>query len=205
MELTPAMVLIPARSLSGADMAATEAIYLAAFPAALRAPFVDLLSDDMLVLMVDGRPAGFAVTRRLGPTGWVFLRYYAVLDRGSGLGSQMWRLLDAYWAAAGCDRILLDVEDPDEEGIDADEQRIRHRRIAFYQRLDAHLLPVHDYRPAQPGGHPEQLRLIGAETGAGARPVPLRDLVLAVYRYRYGLGADDPSVRLALRSLPSEG
>jgi hypothetical protein len=195
------MELIPAQQLSGAEMAATEAIYLAAFPASLRAPFTDLLADDMLVLVAGGRPAGFAVTRRLGPTGWVFLRYYAVLERGGGVGSQMWRLLSEYWAAAGCDRILLDVEDPDEPGTDAEEVRIRHRRIAFYDRLGARLLPVRDYRPAQPGGHPHPLRLIGAETGPDARPATLHDLVLAVYQYRYDLDAGDPSVRLALASV----
>ncbi|HWS35732.1 MAG TPA: GNAT family N-acetyltransferase [Actinoplanes sp.] len=193
------MELIPATAVSGAQLSATEAIYLAAFPAELRAPFTDLLADDMLVLIVDGRPAGFAVTRRLGPTGWVFLRYFAVLDRGAGLGSQMWRLLCAHWSAAGCTRILLDVEDPGEAGIDSDEESIRHRRIVFYQRLGAELLPVRDYRPSQPGGHPHPLRLIAA--ALDGQEAPVRDMVIAVYQYRYDTGPDDPAVQQALSTI----
>ncbi|SDS86135.1 GNAT family N-acetyltransferase [Actinoplanes derwentensis] len=192
------MELIPAVELDGPQLSATEAIYRDAFPAELRAPLDDLLADDMLVLLVDGRPAGFAVTRRLGPTGWVFLRYFAVHDRGTGRGSAMWRLLCAYWADAGCTRILLDVEDPDETGIDADEQLIRQRRIVFYERLGAVLLPVRDYRPTQPGGHPHPLRLIAASWDGSEASV--RDQVLAVYRYRYGIGPDDPTVQQALRT-----
>ncbi|MDR6318256.1 GNAT family N-acetyltransferase [Actinoplanes couchii] len=190
------MELIPAADLDQALLTATEDIYLDAFPAELRAPLDDLLADDMLALVVDGRPAGFTVTRRLGPTGWVFLRYFAVGQRGSGLGSQMWRLLCAHEQAAGHTRILLDVEDPDETGIDPDEEAIRRRRIVFYQRLGAELLPVRDYSPTQPGGHPHPLRLIAA--GLEPDGASVRDMVLAVYQHRYGTGPDDPAVRRAL-------
>jgi hypothetical protein len=195
------MELIEARSLSGAQLAATEAIYLASFPAALRAPFVELLADDLLVLVDGGRPAGFAVSRRLGPTGWVFLRYFAVLERGGGTGSQLWRLACAHWAAAGITQVLLDVEDPDEPGIDTDEETLRRRRIVFYERLGARLLPVRDYYPPQPGGHPHPLRLIAAPTTSDVATAAVRDLVLAVYRYRYELDADDPVVRRTVGSI----
>jgi hypothetical protein len=195
------MELIPAGELSAEQLAATEAIYLARFPAGLRAPFDDLLTDDVLVLLVDGRPAGFTVTRVLGPTGWVFLRYFAVLERGGGVGSAMWRLARATWAAAGHPRVLLDVEDPGEPGIDAAEESERRRRIVFYERLGARLLPVTEYAPPQPGGHPEPLRLIAASIGPGPDDASVRDQVLAVYRYRYGLGPDDPAVRTALGSI----
>ncbi|MBU2663660.1 hypothetical protein KOI35_09090 [Actinoplanes bogorensis] len=195
------MELIPAGALSAGQLAATEAIYLARFPAGLRAPFDDLLADDVLVLIDDDGPAGFAVTRPLGPTGWVFLRYFAVLRRGAGAGSTMWRLACANWAAAGHPRVLLDVEDPDEPGIDAAEESERRRRIVFYERLGARVLPVSDYEPPQPGGHPEPLRLLAASTGLESDEASVRDQVLAVYQYRYGLGPDDPAVRKALLTL----
>jgi hypothetical protein len=190
------MELIPASALDSSGLAATHAIYLDAFPESLRAPFDDLLRDDTLVLIDDGRPAGLAVTRPLGPTGWTFLRYFAVGARGRGAGSGLWRLARDHWARAGFTRVLLDVEDPDEPGIDPAEKHLRERRIVFYQRLGAELLPVRSYEPPQPGGHPHPLRLIAA----GTAPDSVRDQVLAVYRHRYGLAADDPAVRRTLQA-----
>jgi GNAT superfamily N-acetyltransferase len=194
------MELIRAEALGADDLAATEAIYLDAFPAELRGPFAGLFSDDMLVLLDDDRrPAGLALTRRLGPTGWVFLRYFAVAVRGRGAGSQLWRLACENWAKDGYTRVLLDVEDPAEPGIDAAEKQIRERRIVFYQRLGAELLPVHDYAPPQPGGHSHPFRLIAAGLVPGPGPSDsVRDQVLAVYRYRYELDAGDPAVRRTL-------
>jgi GNAT superfamily N-acetyltransferase len=191
------MELIAAGALGADDLAATEAIYVDAFPEGLRGPFTGLLSDDLLVLLDDDRhPAGLALTRRLGPTGWVFLRYFAVSARGRGVGSRLWRLACEKWAEDGYTRVLLDVEDPAEPGIDADEKLLRERRIVFYQRLGAALLPVHDYEPPQPGGHPHPLRLIAAGLASGpAASDSVRDQVLAVYRYRYDLDAGDPAVR----------
>jgi hypothetical protein len=192
------MELIAAPDLSPDDLAAVEAIYVERFPDELRAPFADLLADDVLVALVDGRPAGLAVTRPLGPTGWVFLRYLAVAASGGGVGSRFWRAASDRWAADGYRQVLLDVEDPAEPGIDLDEKLLRERRIVFYERLGARVLPVVDYRPAQPGGaEPHPLRLIAA---GSFDPPPVRDMVLAVFQYRYGLPPDDPSVRQTLAS-----
>jgi GNAT superfamily N-acetyltransferase len=195
------MELIAAGALDAAALAATEEIYVGAFPEALRAPFADLLRDDTLALIDDARPVGLAVSRPLGPTGWVFLRYLAVAARGRGVGSQLWRHACDHWAGAGYSRVLLDVEDPDEDGIDPDEKALRQRRIVFYQRLGAALVPVHDFRPPQHDGVPHPLRLVTAGTGPGpVAAASVRDLVLAVYRYRYGLPADHPIVRRSLET-----
>jgi hypothetical protein len=191
------MDLIDAAALEPDELAAVEAIYVERFPDELRAPFADLLDDDVLVAVEDGRPVGLAVTRVLGPTGSVFVRYLAVAASGGGVGSRFWRMAAARWAADGYPLVLLDVEDPDEPGIDAAEKSLRERRIVFYERLGGRVLPVRDYRPSQPGGaDPHPLRLLAFGDGP-----PVRDMVLAVYRHRYGLSSDDPAVQLALRSL----
>ncbi|WP_436531984.1 GNAT family N-acetyltransferase [Actinoplanes sp. HUAS TT8] len=190
------MRLIDAHELDETALAAAEEIYTEAFPDGLRAPFPSLLDDDTVVLTVNGRPAGLAVSRPLGPTGWVFLRYFAVADRGRGTGSALWRLACARWAAAGFSKVLLDVEDPAEPDITHDEHLQRKRRIVFYQRLGARLLPVRDFAPEQPGGDQHGLRLFVADT----QPDPVRDLVLAVYKYRYGLDEHDPVVRRTLQN-----
>lgn len=196
------MELTPAAALSAEALAATEAIFVERFPPGLRGPFADLLSDELLVLTDDGRPEGFTVARRLGPTGWTFLRYFAAREPGRGNGSRLWHRACARWAADGLSLVLLDVEDPDEPGTDAAEESLRRRRIALYERLGARLLPVGDYCPAQPGGDAHPLRLLVASTTPGTEiETPVRNLVIAVYRYRYGLSPDEEPVRRALLTL----
>ncbi|MDG4795635.1 GNAT family N-acetyltransferase [Micromonospora sp. WMMD1082] len=197
------MDLIPADSLDGVTLADVEALYTSSFPDRLRAPFPDLLRDDVTVAVINGTLAGFAVSRDLAHTPWVFLRYFTVAARGRGLGTQLWRRLCRRWAAHGRSWVLLDVEDPDEPGIDHTDQTLRHRRVAFYRRLGVQVLPIRDYAPPhQTAAHP--LRLLAADTRAAAtaplHTAHLRDVVLTVYRHRYGLPADDPIVHRTLRS-----
>lgn len=174
------MELIEAAALDAAQLDAAETLYATAFPAELRAPFADLFADDLLVLAGDG-VRGLIVSRVLGPTGWIFVRYFAVATRGRGDGSRLWQLAARRWADAGHTRILLDVEDPAESGITTGERIERERRIVFYQRLGLRVLPVDGYRPPQPDGRPHPLLLLTTDL------VPVDDLVHAVYRYRYGL------------------
>jgi hypothetical protein len=75
-----------------------------------------------------------------------------------------------------------------------------------------HLLAVRDYAPPDHGqdGEEPRLLLMGAflsepdEGGHLGGPAPagsaLRDAVVAVYQYRYGLGPDDPAVQDTLRA-----
>jgi GNAT superfamily N-acetyltransferase len=193
------MELVPASSLSRDSLAALEKLYEDRFPGELRAPLDDLLRDEVAVLIsADGQPGGFAVTRALGPTGWVFLRYFAVAARGQGVGSQMWAALRQRWAHAGYSHVMLDVEDPAEPGPEPDEVSIRDRRIAFYQRLGVELLPVREYLPPH-DDVPHRLLLLTAATGVAALP-DVRAVVEGVYEYRYGLAPDDPAVRHTLRA-----
>lgn len=201
------MKLVPAGSLDAGQLDRVRAIYEDGFAPHLRSPFADLLADRALVF-TDGQPHGLAVLRGLGTTGWVFLRYLVVADRGRGVGGQLWTQLRASMLDAGFSRIVLDVEDPAEQGIGSAEEHVRRRRVAFYTRLGAALLPVHGYLP--PHGHdPHPMLLLAADLDrprtSSIEGDDLRLVVLAVYRHRYGLTATSPVVEHTLRlsGLPS--
>jgi GNAT superfamily N-acetyltransferase len=193
--------LVSADDLDDDQLEQVRAIYEGAFEAELRTPMDDLRRDQMLVLLEEATPCGFAVLRALGPTGWVYLRYLAAGTRGQGRGSALWAHLGQAMTEAGYTRIIWDVEDPDEPGTDPAEVLIRTRRIGFYTRLGAHLLPVHGYQmPLEADNHP--MRLMASDLKAGPVMVgdELRAMVIATYRYRYGLGEADPLVQETLRA-----
>lgn len=194
------MTLVSAATLSDAELDAVRAIYEAAFPEDLTVPFADLLADRLLVRVEADGPTGFALVRDLGPTGWTFLRYYAVGRRGRGIGSLMWASLTALLAAEGRTRLIWDVEDPDEAGLAPELVEEHRRRIVFYERLGGRLLPVRDYLPPHDDGHAPSLRLMDQPLGPDVADVPLRALVEGVYDRRYGLAADDPVVRRTLEA-----
>ncbi len=212
------MKLVPAADLDPAALAEVRAIYEDAFRAELRVPFESLLADQFLTAIGDGQadegapakglagedssgPCGFAVLRRLGPTGWIYLRYFAVGSRGRGLGSAAFTTLLQAMTEAGHRRLIWDVEDPAESGAGEAEVHLRLRRIKFYTRLGGRLLPIRGYHtPDAAGPHP--MRLMAADLGRSSRPIvgaDLRQLVLAVYRYRFELDDADPIVQHTLR------
>lgn len=176
-------------------------IYEEAFPAELRVPFPDLFVDRVLVLVdpEGDAPIGFAVVRDLHQTSWAFLRYFAVGPRGGGAGTTMFRLLTARLAAEGRTRLLWDLEDPDEPGISPASVAEHARRIGFYERLGARLLPVVEYLPPHDDGHAPHLRLMDVALAEEPEPTA-RELVETVYRKRYGIPPDHPAVRRTLRA-----
>ncbi|TWP50935.1 GNAT family N-acetyltransferase [Lentzea tibetensis] len=198
-------MLINASALDEATLREVRDIYEDGFGARLRAPFADLLADEALVLM-DSHPQGLAVLRPLGPTGWVFLRYFVAASRGNGAGTRLWHAITAHLAAR-YSRIVYDVEDPAEHDTAPAEVVIRERRIAFYERLGAQLLPVRDYLPPH-GDDTHPMLLMAANLGAatdpaGMDPIDVPDLVRGVYLHRYGLPAHDPVVQRTLSALPT--
>ncbi|GAB3988244.1 GNAT family N-acetyltransferase [Nocardioides marmoraquaticus] len=181
------------------QLATVRDLYEDAFPPASRSDFQELLADRVLVL-VDGRvPVGLAVLRDLADTGWTFLRYFAVGVRGHGLGQRFWQLLRA--AHPDHTRIVLDVDDPDEPGIEDAERTVRERRIVFYERLGVALTPVREYAPPHHGG-PLPMRLMVADLRAEQTEAlgdrDLRAVVVAVLRHRYDLDEDTPLVQSVL-------
>jgi GNAT superfamily N-acetyltransferase len=165
-------------------------IYEDGFPVHLRSEFNSLTTGRQdgelsLALLEDGQPRGFAMLRPLGGTGWMYLRYFVVDGRlrGHGVGGILWDLLADQLAADGYTLLVFDVEDPAEPGCDPDEVTIRTRRITFYERHGARLLPVSGYEVPEAGGW-VRLLLLSAPIGDGPR-APVPDVVDAVYRFRW--------------------
>jgi GNAT superfamily N-acetyltransferase len=186
-------------------------IYEEGFPPHQRADFAEVSErhrgdESALALVRDGQPCGFAMLRSLGDTGWTYLRYFVVErhQRGRGLGGVLWDQLAAWLRAAGFTLLVFDVDDPAEPGQEPGETSIRSRRIGFYERHGARLLPVTGYRTPhvapQAGDQDWAPMLLMAATLAGdtAGPRPgsgsgrVRAVVDAVYRYRWGLDPADP-------------
>jgi GNAT superfamily N-acetyltransferase len=182
-------------------------IYEEGFPARLRADFTALAhrpeDGEAALALVRGRhPCGFAMLRRLGGTGWTFLRYFVVDQRlrGQGLGGTMWDKLISRLRADGSTLLVFDVEDPAEPGCEQAEARVRSRRIGFYQSHGARLLPVHGYQtPHGTDGHTSwtPMLLMAAPvteglTVPGAEDAPA--IVSAVYQHRWGLEPGHPRV-----------
>jgi GNAT superfamily N-acetyltransferase len=156
--------LEPLDALPPQTVAAVREIYEDGFAEHQRAEFAELTDHRQegefgLVLVRHGRradgPCGFAMLRPLGRTGMVFLRYFVVdgRERGQGLGGIMWDRLTARLRADGFGLLVFDVDDPDEPGHGPDEVSIRSRRISFYERHGARLLPVCGYRTPHVAEH----------------------------------------------------
>lgn len=201
----PANGLIGISSATAAAVEQARAIYQAGFPAAVRAPFDDLVTvrdDERTQLLLDssGEVLGLTLVRDLGDTGWTFLRYFVVTaeHRGQGLGGLMWAALCRDLAGRGKRLLLLDLEDPDDPTATGQEADERRRRVTFYRRLGAAVVDFAAYEPphhGEVGTDPIPLRLMAArlERSGGSSPPRLLPeaadrAVSAVMRHRYGVG-----------------
>jgi hypothetical protein len=196
------VTLVPVDALPPEAVDQVRAIYETGFPPEQRFPFPDLLRDHALALVEAGGPVALVVYRPLTPNGWVFVRYFVAGTWGVGVGRRLWAALVEVLGSAGQTRVVLDLDDPGEDGVDAAERHIRERRIAFYQRLGLQLLPVLDYLPPHDGpAHPMRLMAFDLPGHPGPPPgAELDAVVVAVYHDRYGLAADHPTVRATLRA-----
>jgi GNAT superfamily N-acetyltransferase len=204
---TSEYALEPVESLSPAAMATVRRIYEEGFPPHQRAGFsavTDQRQDGELALALvrAGQPRGFAMLRPLGSTGWIFLRYFVVDEhqRGQGIGGLLWDRLTARLRAEGFALLVFDVDDPDERGCEPGQARIRSRRIRFYQRHGAVVLPVTGYRtPHADAKAPDwtPMLLMTAALNAPPRAQGVSrtlDVVAAVYRYRWLIDPGDPRI-----------
>jgi GNAT superfamily N-acetyltransferase len=181
-------------------------IYETGFAPHLRADFGSITSQRQpgelaFALLQDEQPRGFAILRPLGTTGWIFLRYFVVEEgqRGRGLGGILWHQVTDRLRDLGYTLLIFDVEDPAEPDCGEDEVRIRNRRISFYLRQGASLLPVSGYRTPHgsaedPGWTPMRLMSAPLTAGQPVSVVPAGQIVSAVYRYRWSLPPDHPQV-----------
>jgi GNAT superfamily N-acetyltransferase len=200
--------LEPVETLGSTVIDDIRRIYETGFAPHLRADFSSITSERRprelaFALRQDEQPRGFAMLRPLGATGWIFLRYFVVEEgqRGRGLGGILWQHVTGRLRQLGYTLLIFDVEDPDEPDCGEDEVRIRNRRIGFYLRQGAHLLPVSGYRTPHgnsedPGWTPMLLMSAPLTAGAGqpVSVVPAGEIVAAVYRYRWSLPPDHPQV-----------
>jgi GNAT superfamily N-acetyltransferase len=208
--------LVPVESLDSAGIGHVRRIYEDGFPPHLSSSFESITSgrepgELALALTGDGAPCGFAMLRPLATTGWIFLRYFVVdaTQRGRGLGGVLWQQLTSHLREAGYSLLVFDVEDPAEPGCDQEELKIRQRRITFYRRHRASVLPVAGYRTPHSGGdgdgdgepppHWTPMVLMAASLSPGggdpaADPAGVREIVEAVYRHRWSLPVDHPQV-----------
>ncbi|HEY1625691.1 MAG TPA: GNAT family N-acetyltransferase [Streptosporangiaceae bacterium] len=212
--------LVQVETLSREAVAGVRRIYEDGFPPHQRADFAEIIDrrqDREFALALvrrdrsgGGQPCGFAMLRPLGDTGWVFLRYFVVdhRQRGQGLGGLLWDHLTARLRADGFTLLVFDVDDPAEPGHGPDEVSVRSRRIGFYQRHGASVLPVTGYRTphvcadhADPDWTPMLLitaRLAETEDGPDRDDGWARAVVDAVYRYRWRLDPRDPELAESL-------
>jgi len=192
--------LEPAETLDPAAMTALRRIYEEGFPPHQRADFAAVTAqrraDELaLALVGTGQPSGFAMLRPLGSTGWIFLRYFVVdqARRGQGLGGLLWEQLTARLKDAGFTLLVFDIDDPAEPGGEPGETGLRFRRLRFYQRHGASLLPVTGYRaphvaPETSGESPMLLMTAPLSGGPGGPdPGQAGAIVAAVYRFRWQL------------------
>jgi GNAT superfamily N-acetyltransferase len=201
------------RDLDDRQRDSVRSIFEEAFPAWEREPFDDLVGREAtgiatpVVMMDSGQPAALAVTSRIDSVQWSYLEYFAVAAdrRGHGLGGQLWHaVLQDLTVRDQPGRVVLEVEDPAEVPPGSPERRQRERRIRFYERQGAQLLPVRDYhvpRLDDVTGSYSMLPLWAAVTGDTGPPsrAELFRLLPAVYAAGYGVPADDPLVLAALR------
>jgi GNAT superfamily N-acetyltransferase len=201
--------LLPVEELRPAELEHVRRIYEDGFPPHQRAGFRSVTAgrepgELALALTSAGSPAGFAVLRPLGATGWIFLRYFVVdaTQRSQGLGGIMWDALTGLLRESGYSLLVWDLDDPAEPGSDGPEQAQNStRRIAFYQRHGGTLLPVSGYRtPDEDEAEPHwtPMLLMAAGLAGGDPPTAtapgLREVVGAVYRYRWHLAPGHPQI-----------
>jgi ribosomal protein S18 acetylase RimI-like enzyme len=183
-----------------------RAIYEASFPERQREPFSDLLArpDWFDVARAGEDVLGFSFASEL-PEPWLFLEYMAVAPghRDAGLGSSLWRSLIARVASEQrLVGIVLEVESPD--APEQEENTERLRRIEFYRRNGAVILPVADYAvPNVQGEGTEHMWLLSCAREPELHPDEgaLERIVQALYSFGYGLQPDHELVRAACSSI----
>jgi GNAT superfamily N-acetyltransferase len=212
-----AYALEPVEALDTVAVDAVRGIYEDGFPERLRADFTSLTDrredGEAALALVRGRqPCGFVMLRRLGGTGWTYLRYFVVEQRlrGQGLGGTMWDQLTARLRADGCTLLVFDVEDPGETGCGPAESQVRSRRVGFYRRHGAVVLPVRGYRTPHDSADGDgwtPMLLMAAPVAAGG-PAPgageAGAIVSAVYQHRWRLDPGHPQIAATQVATPEE-
>lgn len=192
-------------------LARVQAIYEESFPAAERVPFEEIVEATRagkeitsdVALGDDGQPIGFAFFSSLDAAGWLFFEYFAVASdrRGAGVGQALSLATTAALRARGEHRpFAIEVEDPAAATDDAD-RTVREKRIGFWEKVGASMLPVEGYVIPQLDGDGTLAMKLMWLPGPDSDRVPdeaeLLEVVVALYEVGYGLAPDHELVRKA--------
>ena len=128
------------------DLPALTALYERSFPANERRPLEPLLTDEtghaaVLCVVREGAFCGFLCLLRAN--GLAHIIYFAVPEalRGRGIGAEALAAVRAMYPG---ERVIVDIEQPDERAGEGD---LRRRRMAFYLRCGYAETPVrYDWR-----------------------------------------------------------
>ncbi len=202
-------------------------IYEQSFPAEERDPFENMLQAirrreqagpeecencHFQVAVDEGQAAGAAFFNYYPQTRMGFIAYLAVHPsrRNGGLGARLYRhLVDCVAAEAPPNEpaagVVFEVEVP-ELGKDAAERALRQRRIGFYRRNGALMVPNLDLiAPPLGNGLPEMPYKIMLHPLEGMHlPLGRREIeavVQTVLGFSYGLPPDSPYYRRTLESI----
>lgn len=192
------------------DFDAAMAIYDAAFPASEKQPVETIrtkLHEGAFRIFVgkDQETVAFiAIFWPFPGEDFVLLNYMAADEnhRGAGIASRFLKWICTEHQL-GKTPILLEVEDP----AFGDNQPVRQRRVAFYQRAGARKLKgVRYILPPLSGGKPT-LMLLMAIHGQPPRSLSgdcVRSLVTSLYVDLYGRAACDPLLARIFASIPAQ-
>jgi GNAT superfamily N-acetyltransferase len=189
-----------------------RAIFEESFPPSERETFEELAAGiaegrmRLFVVRLGDAPVGMGVTIDLPANRAALLSYMAVRPdlRGEGVGGRLLQHIASALNAEGAAHLLLEVESVDYSP--PEEVELRRRRVRFYQRHGAQIIPCAPrYRVpnlTEPGVVYYYLMWLPlrrrARMPAGAR---LRRLVRAIFRRSYGLPPRDPLVRNVIGEL----
>ena len=206
----PSIAIGPFLPRAPEQIAQARAIYEESFPPAERVPFANLLASlasptvcGWAATDADGM-IGFAFAMTLEETGVEFLTYLAVAPtrRGRGVGGALLQtVIESLRARGDTEGLLWEVESDDaDEGFAAAERAQRQRRIAFYRRHGAEVVPIAaGYQApnlAGPGTLPMKLMWLSLTTPPERLEGDhLRRCIEAIYRQGYGLPTSHPLVR----------
>jgi hypothetical protein len=160
--------------------------------------------EKLLVGIVDGKVASFALLWKLKGSGFVLLDYLAVKreQRSRSIGGKFMRFISSSLRPSG-EKLIIEVDDPRYGRI----SRVKERRVLFYKRCGAHILKDIRYllRPLN-GTRTHRMILMIMPAGRGSRleGESIRKTVLQIYKEVYHRGYRDRIVQLTLSTIPSK-
>ncbi len=173
------------------------------FPAEEKVPVERLRSDFARgirhmyrTLNVGGELLCFSITRVFNQFTWLSYLATNPARRSTGIGSlHLKKLIEVAGGNYSSDFLFFDMESPTVRGLDRAMVRMRERRLRFYLKLGASVLPgrlryvMPNFIAGQP---PIPARLAWFELkGRSATSADFQNVITQVYQNIYGLASDD--------------